>query len=83
MLDRIFSSILGRVEILCLLCELGFCFTGVCLGMQCAVIEFARNELGMKNAHSTEANPETPHPVVCCQHYTEASLMPMKLGPIQ
>ena len=37
---------------------------GVCLGMQCAVIEFARNVLGMKGANSTEADPSTPHPVV-------------------
>ena len=32
--------------------------------MQCAVIEFARNVLGMKGANSTEADPSTPHPVV-------------------
>ncbi len=39
-------------------------FLGICLGMQCAVIEFARNVLGLKNAHSTEMNPLTPHPVI-------------------
>ncbi len=39
-------------------------FFGICLGMQCAVIEFARNVLGMKGAHSTEMNPNTPHPVI-------------------
>jgi CTP synthase len=32
--------------------------------MQCAVIEFARNVLGMQNAHSTEMNPDTPYPVI-------------------
>ena len=32
--------------------------------MQCAVIEFGRNVLNLKNAHSTEINPETPHPVI-------------------
>lgn len=37
---------------------------GVCLGLQCAVIEFARNVLGWEGAHSTEAEPATPHPVV-------------------
>ena len=37
---------------------------GVCLGLQCAVIEFARNALGWHGAHSTEANPTTEHPVV-------------------
>ncbi len=39
-------------------------FFGICLGMQCAVIEFARNVLGMKNAHSTEMMTETPYPVI-------------------
>ncbi len=39
-------------------------FLGICLGMQCAVIEYARNVLGLKEAHSSEMNPETPHPVI-------------------
>jgi len=39
-------------------------FLGICLGMQCAVIEFARNVLGFQNAHSTEMNPKTPYPVI-------------------
>jgi len=39
-------------------------FLGICLGMQCAVIEFARNVIGLKKAHSTEMNPMTPHPVI-------------------
>jgi len=39
-------------------------FFGICLGMQCAVIEFARNVLGMKGAHSTEFNKKTPYPVI-------------------
>jgi CTP synthase len=39
-------------------------FLGICLGMQCAVIEFARNVLGLSKAHSTEMNPLTPHPVI-------------------
>ncbi|MBI5573747.1 MAG: CTP synthase, partial [Elusimicrobia bacterium] len=39
-------------------------FLGICLGMQCAVIEFARNVCGMKNANSTEFNSKTPHPVI-------------------
>ena len=39
-------------------------FLGICLGMQCAVIEFARHILGLKDAHSTEINPETPHKVI-------------------
>lgn len=39
--------------------------TGVCLGMQCAVIEFARNVLHWQTANSTEVDPDTKHPVVC------------------
>jgi CTP synthase len=40
-------------------------FLGICLGMQCAVIEFARNEVGLLGAHSTEFSKDTPHPVIC------------------
>lgn len=39
-------------------------YLGICLGMQVALIEFARNVAGMENANSTEFNPETPFPVV-------------------
>jgi len=39
-------------------------FFGICLGMQMAVIEFARNVLGLKGAHSTEMQPDTPVPVI-------------------
>ena len=39
-------------------------FLGLCLGMQCAVIEFARDVCGMKDASSTEFVPDTPYPVI-------------------
>lgn len=39
-------------------------YLGICLGMQMAVTEFARNVAGLEAAHSTELNPDTPHPVV-------------------
>jgi CTP synthase len=39
-------------------------FLGICLGMQCAVIEFARNVIGWKDAHSTEMNANTKHAVI-------------------
>ncbi|MBQ7574046.1 MAG: CTP synthase [Clostridia bacterium] len=39
-------------------------YFGICLGMQIAVIEFARNVLGYKDAHSSELNPNTTHPVI-------------------
>jgi CTP synthase len=44
--------------------ENGLPFFGICLGMQMAVIEFARNVLGIPDAHSTEMDPDTPHPVI-------------------
>jgi CTP synthase len=44
--------------------ENGIPFLGLCLGLQCAVIEFARNILGYKDAHSTEFDPTTGHPVI-------------------
>ncbi len=39
-------------------------FFGICLGMQCAVIEFGRNVLGLAGANSFEMDEETPHPVI-------------------
>jgi CTP synthase len=39
-------------------------FLGLCLGMQTAVIEFARNVAGMKGAHSSEFDPKSPYPVI-------------------
>lgn len=44
--------------------EKGVPFFGICLGMQCAVVEFARNVLGLKDASSFEMNPATPYPVI-------------------
>lgn len=44
--------------------ENGLPFFGICLGMQMAVVEFARNVLGWKDAHSFEMNNETTHPVI-------------------
>ena len=39
-------------------------FFGICLGMQCAVIEYGRNVLGLEDAHSREMHESTPHPVI-------------------
>lgn len=39
-------------------------YFGICLGMQTAVVEFARNVCGLSQAHSSEINPETPDPVI-------------------
>jgi len=44
--------------------EHGLPYFGLCLGMQMAVIEFARNVAGLANANTTEVDPKTPHPVI-------------------
>ena len=44
--------------------ENGIPFLGLCLGLQCAVIEFARHRLGLSEAHSTEFDPTTLHPII-------------------
>ncbi len=46
-------------------------FLGIGLGMQCAVIEFARNVLSLRDAHSSEMNPRTTHPVIDMVHKQE------------
>jgi CTP synthase len=55
----------GKIEAIRFAREREIPFFGICLGMQCAVIEFARNVIGLANAHSTEFNKDTPHPVIC------------------
>jgi CTP synthase len=55
----------GKVEAIRFVREREVPFLGICLGMQCAVIEFGRNVVGLAGAHSTEFNKDTPHPVIC------------------
>lgn len=54
----------GKIEAVRYVRENQIPFFGICLGMQCAVIEFARNVLKIKGASSTELNENTPHPVI-------------------
>jgi CTP synthase len=54
----------GKIETVKFARENNLPFFGICLGMQVAVIEFARNVLGLKGANSTEMDPNTPHPVI-------------------
>ncbi|MEX0944670.1 MAG: CTP synthase [Balneolaceae bacterium] len=54
----------GKIEAVKYARENDIPFLGICLGMQCAVIEFARNCAGMVGAHSTEFNESTPYPVI-------------------
>ena len=39
-------------------------YFGICLGMQLATVEFARNVVGLKDAHSAELDPNTPYPII-------------------
>jgi len=54
----------GKIAAITYARENGIPFFGICLGMQCAVIEYARNVLGLTDANSTELDPKTPHPVI-------------------
>ncbi|MBA4066253.1 MAG: CTP synthetase [Isosphaera sp.] len=55
----------GKIDAVRFARETGLPFFGICLGLQCATIEFARNVAGLAGANSTEFDMETPHPVVC------------------
>jgi len=65
-------GIAGKVRVVGYARENKIPFFGICLGMQCAVIEFARNVCGMQGAHSTEFNPSTKYPVIALLHEQKA-----------
>ena len=54
----------GKIEAIRFARENGVPFLGICLGMQLAVVEFARNVCGLAGAHSAELDSQTPHPVI-------------------
>jgi CTP synthase len=54
----------GKIQAIRYARENGIPFLGLCLGLQCAVIEYARNELGIAAAHSSEFDPMTTDPVI-------------------
>ena len=54
----------GKIEAIKYARENSLPFLGICLGMQCAVIEFARNVINLPDAHTTEINPDTKDPVI-------------------
>jgi CTP synthase len=73
----------GKVEAIRFAREQGVPFLGICLGMQCAVIEFARNVTGLAGASSSEFDRDTPHPVIDLlpdQRNLEAMGGTMRLG---
>jgi CTP synthase len=54
----------GKIEAIRFARQRGIPYFGICLGMQCAVVEFARTVLGMEDANSTEFDRTTQHPVI-------------------
>ncbi|PCJ84760.1 MAG: CTP synthetase [Flavobacteriales bacterium] len=54
----------GKIEAIRYARENGIPFLGICLGMQCAVIEFARNVIGFEDVSTTEIKPDCEHPVI-------------------
>lgn len=73
----------GKIEAIRFAREARVPFFGICLGLQCATIEYARHVMGLEDANSTEFNPNTPHPVVCLlddQHRVTQVGGTMRLG---
>ncbi|MEZ5944003.1 MAG: CTP synthase [Planctomycetaceae bacterium] len=60
-----YRGIEGKINAIKYAREKGIPFFGICLGMQCAVIEYARNVLGLTDANSTEFAEDTSDPVIC------------------
>jgi len=54
----------GKIQAVRVAREHGIPFLGLCLGLQCAVIEFSRSKLGLSDANSAEFDPVTPNPVI-------------------
>ncbi|WP_018933526.1 CTP synthase [Gracilibacillus lacisalsi] len=54
----------GKIEAIRFARETKLPFLGICLGMQLATVEFARNVLGLEGANSAEIDPNTPHPII-------------------
>jgi len=78
-----YRGVEGKVEAIRYARENDIPFLGLCLGLQCAVIEFARAVLGLSEANSTEFDASTPHPVIdlmASQHDVEDMGGTMRLG---
>ncbi len=70
----------GKIKAVQFARENKVCYLGLCFGMQMAVIEFARNVLGLKKANTTEAELKTPHPVIHIMPNQVAYLAQKKYG---
>jgi CTP synthase len=60
-----YRGVEGKIEAIRFARERGVPFFGICLGLQCAVIEYARNVVGLEDANTTEIDRNCRHPVVC------------------
>lgn len=78
-----YRGIDGKFETVKYVREQNIPFFGICLGMQCAVVEFARNVAGLKDANSTEINAQAKHPVIDLMEHQKTIVMKggtMRLG---
>lgn len=78
-----YRGVEGKIEAVRYARENQIPYLGLCLGLQCAVIEFSRSVLGMQEANSTEFDPSTPHPVIdlmASQEDVEVKGGTMRLG---
>jgi len=58
------TGVLGKLKVIRFAREHKIPYFGLCYGMQLAIVEYARNVLGMKNAHTTEVDADTKYPVI-------------------
>ncbi len=70
----------GKIDIIKSAREKGIPFLGLCYGMQLAVVEFSRNVAGLKNAHTTEVDPDTPYPVIHIMSNQEKKILKQNYG---
>ena len=70
----------GKIAVIRYAREKKIPYFGLCYGMQLATIEFARHVAGLKDAHTTEVNPEAAHPVIHIMPEQEAVVMKKKFG---
>ena len=70
----------GKIAVVQYVREHNIPYLGLCYGLQMAVIEYARNVVGLKNANTTEANPKTPYPVIDTLPDQVAKIMKKELG---
>jgi CTP synthase len=74
------SGVEGKILAIKFVRENNIPFLGLCYGFQLAVVEFARNVCNLKNAHTTEVNPNTPHPVIDLLPWQKELLKENKYG---